>query len=584
MAQALSNRTLYFRLLNFVRPYWRGLSLGLLATMCAAATDPLLPALLKPMLDKGFGSADQARILQIPLAIVGIFALRGVLSYCSSYLMSWVANHVIKDIRSAMFARLAALPTAYFQRVASSVAISKITNDVVGVSGAATSVFTVLIRDSLTVVGLLAWLFYLNWQLTLVTLAVGPVVALMIGGFGGRQRRMSLASQKGMADMTKTVQEAIACQKVMKVFGGEAQEVARFEKVNGMLRGYYMKQANAQAASSPLVQSAVAVALAVVVYVALRQSAAGGATVGGFVSFVTAMLMLLPPLRSLADVNTPLQRGLAAAQSIFEFLDEAPEEDAGTEQLQRAQGRVVFDHFSFRYAGAERNALEDINLTIEPGECVALVGASGGGKTTLASMLPRFFTGTAGSLTIDGHDVRNITLASLRSQIALVSQETLLFNDTVAANIAYGAMRVASTAAIEAAAVHAHALDFIKAMPEGFDTVIGEQGSRLSGGQRQRIAIARAVLKDAPILILDEATSALDSESERQVQAALDELMQHRTTVVIAHRLSTIERADRIVVLDQGRIVEVGNHRALLAQGGVYAALHRTQFGAGQAA
>lgn len=573
-----NSRELYLRLLTYVRPHWRVLALSLLATALTAATEPMFPALMKPMLDQGFNATSGDSLIYIPLAIIGIFLLRGILGYLSSYGMSWLSNRVITDLRSEMFKRLVTLPASYFQNQSSSVPMTKISYDVNGVASAATSAITVLIRDSLVVVGLLGWLLYLNWKLTLVCFVLIPVIALVIRAFSGRLRAMSRATQIGTAAMTQSLQESIQCHKVVKVFGGEEQETQRFNRANNDLRGYGMRQAIAAAASVPITQFFASLAVAVVVYSALQQSANNETTVGSFVSFITAMLMLLSPMKHLADVNAPLQRGLAAAESIFQLLDEPAEPESGTTELPHAEGNLDFEQLSFTYVGAERAALSNINLSVRRGETVALVGPSGSGKTTFANLLPRFYNPGSGRILIDGHDTQTLTLGSLRRNIALVSQDVQLFNDTVAANIAYGTMRNASMAQIEAAADAAHALEFILALPEGFDTLVGENGTRLSGGQRQRLAIARALLKDAPILILDEATSALDNESERQVQAALETLMQNRTTIVIAHRLSTIEKADRIVVLQHGHIAEIGNHRELLQHDGIYAQLYKLQF------
>ena len=562
------------------------LLLGLVLSAIAAAMEPFLPALMKPLLDNGFAPKGSGEIgdslLQkspwvVPLLIVGVMTLRGIVTFGAGYAMSWVQIRLVNDLRQQMFDHLTRLPMSFFEQNPSARTITRITNDVNSIGGAATTVGVTIVRESLAIVGLMAWLLYLNWQLTLVTLAVAPFIAWVTKVVGKRLRSMSRASQTGMGVMTQALQEAILCQKVLKVFGGEDQEARRFGKVNDAMRGYAMRTAVAASAGTPLVHFFVSFAVAAVVYTALAQSAQGATTVGSFVSFVTGMLMLLAPLRGLAGVNLPLQKGLAAAESVFHLLDTPLEDDPGKIVLERARGSVNFEHVQFRYPGAERDALVDIDLAVKPGQSIALVGSSGSGKTTLASLVSRFHSPTSGRILIDDIDVQDLTLSSLRSQIAIVSQETLLFNDTVAANIAYGGMANASREALEAAANAANALEFILALPEGFETVIGENGNRLSGGQRQRLAIARAILKDAPILILDEATSALDNESERLVQEALEHLMQNRTTLVIAHRLSTIERADRIIVLANGRKQEEGSHAELLAQEGLYARLYNMQ-------
>jgi ATP-binding cassette, subfamily B, bacterial MsbA len=574
----LDSRRLYLRLLGHVRPHWKIFVLGLVAMSAVAATEPMFPALMKVLLDKGFSGKARDDLYLAPLAIVGIFLLRGVVGYLASYCFAWVSNRLVADLRDLLFARLIALPSEFHLHTSSSTPVSKIAYDVSGVAAAATSVVTVLIRDSLTLIGLLAWLFYINWQLTLVCLTIIPATSLVIRAFSQRLRRLTRQALEGQAAMTQTLQESIHCQKIVKVFGGEQQEIERFTHLNNAQRGYAMRMAIAASATVPITQLLASIALAIVIYVALIQSQATATTVGGFVSFITAMLMLLAPLKHLADINGPLQRGLASAERVFSLLDEAPEPDTGRIDAGQAHGALTFEDVRFSYPYAERESIAGVSLSIRPGETVALVGASGGGKTTLASLVPRFFRPQRGRILLDGEDINDLTLQSLRANIALVSQEVLLFDDTVAANIAYGTMRSASREAIEHAAGAANALDFIHALPQGFDTQIGEHGTRLSGGQRQRIAIARAILKNAPILILDEATSALDNESERLVQAALDGLMKGRTTLVIAHRLSTIERADRIVVMAQGRIIEEGSHTELLAREGAYAQLYRLQF------
>lgn len=576
--QEYSSRELYLRLLGHVRPYWRVFALSVITMALAAATEPVLPALMKPLLDGSFVERNQTHPYLVPLAIVGIFFVRGALGFLSSYTLAWVSNKVVLDLRNAMFARLLALPTRYYDDHSSGVLISKIAYDVSGVTSAATGVLTVMVRDTLASAGLLAWLLYLNWRLTLITLIIAPGVAIVVKVFSRRMRRMSQEGLRAQAGVTHVLQESINCHREVKIFGGQEYEIRRFDRSNQKQRGYNMRQTVAASATVPIVQVFVAIAVAAIISIALHQSATNQLSVGEFVSFLTALLMLLTPIKHLTEVTAPLQRGLASAESVFEMLDERAEEDTGTRILPRARGRIEYERVSFAYPGAGREALDGVSLTIAPGETVALVGPSGGGKTTFVKLLPRFYEVTSGRILIDGVDTREVTLASLRANIALVSQDVTLFNDTVAANIAYGRAGGASRGELENAARAAHALDFIREMPEGFDTLIGEDGVRLSGGQRQRLAIARALLKDAPILLLDEATSALDSESERHVQAALVELMRGRTTIVIAHRLSTIEHADRIVALQRGRIVETGNHAELLARNGVYAKLYRIQF------
>ncbi len=574
----VSSRALYFRLLGYLRPYWKVALLSLVATVVLAATEPLFPALMKPLLDKGFAPENGfGHPLLIPLGIVGVFILRSIFSFFSSYGFSWISNQVVTDIREEMYRRMVRLPLSYFQANASSVPLTKIAYDVNGVSSAATNVVVTVLRDGLGVVGLLLWLLWLNWQLTLVCFALIPAVAWAMRTFSWRLRLASRGAQEATALMVESLQETSHCARVIKVFGGEEQEAQRFSRINYQVRRQNMRQAVAAAATSPITHVFASIALAAVVYVALIQSKSGQASVGDFVSFITALLMLLAPLRRLADINAPLQRGLAAAESVFHLLDEKPEADQGAHSPDRVEGRLDFEGVVFRYAGEERDALAEVNLAVAPGQTVALVGQSGGGKSTLATLVPRFYAPGSGRILLDGVDLQQYSLAGLRRHIGYVSQDVLLFNDTVAGNIAYGAMRQASQEDIRAAAQAAHALEFIEALPQGFDTPIGEHGTRLSGGQRQRLAIARALLKNAPVLILDEATSALDNESERAVQAALDTLMKGRTTLVIAHRLSTVENADKIVVLSHGRVAEMGTHGELLAREGAYANLYRMQ-------
>jgi len=576
----MTSSQLYLRLLGYVKRYWRAFAVSILGMVVAAATEPLLPALLKPMLDGTFVHKDDTVIRLAPLFILVIFFVRGVASFVGTYAIGWVGNKVVMDLRDEMFRKLLSLPARFYDDHATGNLISKLTFDVTQVTAAATSVVTISIRDSIIIAGLLGWLFYLNWQLTLLSLVMVPVIALIIRTLNSRLRTASRDSQRAMGDITQVIEESVTAHKVVKLFGGQQYEGDRFSEQANWVRRHTMKQALASAANVPIVQMVAAVALSVIIYIATVQSRSDETTVGGFLSFIAAMLMLTAPLKRLTSVSEFLQRGLAAAESVFELLDTQSEVDAGKTAIGRANGRIGFEHVSLSYQQDGRMALHDICLEIPAGQTVALVGASGSGKSTLANLVPRFYLPSGGRITLDDHDLADLTLASLRANIALVSQEVVLFNDSVAANIAYGQLRVVPEAEIIAAAQAAHAMEFIRDMPQGLQTLVGEKGVRLSGGQRQRIAIARAILKNAPILILDEATSALDSESERHVQAALETLMQGRTTLVIAHRLSTIEKADRIVVLQKGRIVEIGTHRELLEKGGVYAQLHRVQFAA----
>ena len=575
-----NSREIYLRLLGYVRPYRTAFIMAMLGMAATAATEPLFPALMKRLLDSGFVAREHQDIYLAPLAMIAIFVLRGLLTYFTSYGLAWVTNRLVMDLRRQMFARLLGLPTRYYDDQSKGALIAKVAYDVNNVTGAATTVLTALVRDSLTVVGLIAYMLWYNWQLTLIALTVGPLIVGVVRVFGKRLRSASRRGYQAMGRIAHILEEAIGAHKVVKIFGGQRYETQRFDQVSNDFRIAAMRESMAASATVPLTQIAAAVAVAVIMYVALQQSTAANVTVGGFVSFMTAMLLLLAPVKRLTEVNAPLQRGLAAAESIFALLDQEAEADSGRVELAQARGDISLAAVSFAYAAGTRPALSDVTLEIRAGETVALVGPSGSGKTTLVSLIPRFYPLEQGEIRVDGIGVDALTLESLRRNIALVSQEVVLFNDTVAANIAYGAPAGVGEKEIIAAASAAHAWDFIRQMPEGLQTLVGENGVKLSGGQRQRLAIARAFLKNAPILILDEATSALDSESERQIQAALEQLIVGRTTLVIAHRLSTIERADRILVLDKGRIVEQGRHAELLAHGGIYSHLYRLQFDA----
>jgi subfamily B ATP-binding cassette protein MsbA len=574
----MTNSALYLRLLGHVKPYWRIFALAIAGMVVVAATEPVLPALMKPLIEGTFIHKDPAVMRWIPVAIVGLFVVRGFATYVANYAVGWVGSRVVADLRNAMFAKLTVLPTWYYDGEPSGKLISRLTFDVTQVTAAATSVLTIVFKDSLAIVGLLTYLLWLNWPLTLLALMMAPLIVLVVRAVSRRLRASSSEVQRAMGYITQVIDEAIGGQRVVKLYGGQDYEKRRFGEEAERVRRHVMKQIAAAAASTPVVQLIAAVALAVIIHIAIVQSAAVRLSVGEFAAFVTGMLLLTAPLKRITDVNEHLQKGLAAAESIFTLLDEPAEPDHGTVAIGRARGEIRFDNVTFAYADGARPALDSIHLAIAPGETVALVGPSGAGKSTLANLVPRFYHPTRGRVLLDGHDLESLTLASLRANVALVSQEIVLFNDTVAANIAYGAMNPASAKDVAAAAAAAHAMEFIRNLPEGMETLVGENGVRLSGGQRQRIAIARAILKNAPVLVLDEATSALDSESERHVQAALDALMLGRTTIVIAHRLSTVENASRIVVLERGRIRETGAHRDLMERGGVYAKLYRIQF------
>ncbi len=573
-----SGYDLFRRLLGYVLPYWRTFALGIVAMVVLAATQPAIPALLKPLLDGSFVEKDPENATTVALLFILVFFILGVAAYLHTLALAWVAGKLVMDLRSTMFAKLTTLPLTRFDQLPSGILISKLTFDTTQVTDAGVHVITVMVRDTLTIVGLLAWMLYLQWQLTCVVLLVAPLIVFIIRQVGGRLRRMGLSLQDSMGKLTHTIEEGIDGRKVVRIFSGQAYEQQRFLQAINHARRFQFKFIASGAVNSPLAQFIISLALAAVIYIAVHQTTAGTLTVGEFISFFTAMALLFSPLKRIAHLNGPLQKGLAAAESIFQLLDEPEEEDLGTRSLPQAKGELHFENVSQRYAGAQKATIDALSTHIPPGQTVALVGPSGSGKTTLVNLIPRFYPLDGGRILLDGVDISDLQLSALRQHIALVSQDVVLFNDTLRANIAYGTLRDASEEEIIIAARSAHAMEFIERMPHGLDTEIGADGLKLSHGQRQRIAIARAFLKNAPVLILDEATSALDSATEQHIQAALEDLRRGRTTLVIAHRLSTIENADHILVLREGAIMESGSHNELLAKGGLYSELYRLQF------
>ncbi|HEY0974287.1 MAG TPA: lipid A export permease/ATP-binding protein MsbA [Solimonas sp.] len=568
---------IYRRLLGYSLPHWKVMLLAFLATAAFAASEASFAALIKPLLDKAFVEQNQDYIRSLPLIIVGLFLLRGVTSFASIYGMAWVARRVVHDMRRVLFDKLLGLPVRYYDRVNSSQLIARMNYHVEQIADATTTVLTTTLKDGLSVMFYIGFMFWLNWKLTSFAFVVLPLIALIIGYVSRRFRRISTRIQQSVSNVTEAVDEAVHGQRVVKVYNGQDFVRDRFAGVNEQNRWLSMKIVATRAGSGALIQFIAAWAVAAIVYFATQPSMIQEMTPGTFAAFMMAMLSLMQPLKSMGGVNERLQRGIAAGDELFQMLDEEIEPEDGSRPLPRASGAIAFDDVSFRYRD-DVSALSHVSLQVSPGQTVAFVGKSGSGKSTLLSLLPRFYDASEGRILLDGHDVREYRLQDLRRQVALVDQQVRLFNTTVAENIAYGLQPRPDEAAIIGAAKRAHAWEFIEKLPQGLHTPIGQNGQTLSGGQRQRLAIARALLKDAPILILDEATSALDTESERAIQQGLEALVKGRTTLVIAHRLSTIQNADLIVVMQDGRVAESGTHDDLLRLGGLYAALHRMQF------
>ncbi|PID45351.1 MAG: lipid A export permease/ATP-binding protein MsbA [Proteobacteria bacterium] len=566
----------YRRLAGYSLKHWRYLLLALSGLVINALTQPMFAAYLQPLLDGTFMDKDPEIIQWAPAALLLIFFLRGLSGFLSGYFMSWVGRKVVTELREQIFSRLIHLPVSYYDRTNSGQVVTKLIYHVEQVASAATSGLTVLVQDMASIIGLLSLMLYYSWELTCIVLLTGPIIALIINYVSKRFRRFSQQIQESTGEVTQISSEVIQATREVRIFGAMAFETDRFATVNEHNRRSFMKRVLTERLSMPVVHFIVAAALAVIIFVATRGNLLDRFSPGAFMSFMAAMMLLFDPLKRLTSLSATLQAGIAAGESIFGVIDSPIEADTGTYTVERVKGDVSFNHVTFKYEGSEA-ILQGISFEVKAGEKVALVGKSGSGKTTLMNLLPRFYDYQGGSIELDGVPLTDYTLADLRKQFAYVGQNITLFNDTVRNNIAYGMLHDLDDDKIIEAARAAHALAFIEALPDGFDTMIGENGTLLSGGQKQRLAIARAILADTPILILDEATSALDTQSERHIQAALDELLKGRTTFMIAHRLSTIEQADKILVMENGQIVESGTHECLLAHNGVYASLQHAQ-------
>ncbi|WP_420788246.1 lipid A ABC transporter ATP-binding protein/permease MsbA [Vibrio alginolyticus] len=567
------------RLWQFIRLYKSGLVVAVIALVINAISDTYMISLLKPLLDEGFGNAESDFLRTLPLIIFAMMFIRGISGFVSTYCLSWVSGNVVMQVRRMVFNHFMHMPVSYFDKEKTGNLLSRITYDSEQVSAATSQALVSIVREGASIIGLLVLMFYNSWQLSLVLFAVAPVVAWGIGVVSKRFRKISKNMQTMMGNVTASAEQMLKGHKVVLSYGGQDIERKRFEKVSNQMRQQSMKLVTAQAAANPIIQMIASLAIVAVLYLASIDSIKEQLTPGTFTVVFSAMFGLMRPLKALTNVTSQFQRGMAASQTLFALIDLEPEKNEGKLTVERANGDVSVKNVSFTYTGAEKPALENVSFDIPRGKTVALVGRSGSGKSTIANLFNRFYDVDSGSITLDGHDIRDYELKNLRQQFALVSQNVHLFNDTIANNIAYATDGQYERSDIEKAATLAHAMEFIGKMDDGLDTMIGENGASLSGGQRQRVAIARALLRDAPVLILDEATSALDTESERAIQAALDELQKDKTVLVIAHRLSTIEKADEILVVDDGAIIERGNHADLIEKNGAYAQLHRIQFG-----
>jgi len=576
----LSTRQTFRRLWPMISPFRTGLIVAAIALVLNAASDTFMISLLKPLLDDGFGKTESSVLKWMPLVVIGLMILRGITSYISSYCISWVSGKVVMHMRRRLFSHMMGMPVSFFDQQSTGTLLSRITYDSEQVASSSSGALVTVVREGASIIGLFVLMFWYSWQLSLILIVLAPIVSLAIGFVSKRFRNISKNMQNTMGHVTTSAEQMLKGHKEVLIFGGQEVETKRFDNVSNRMRQQGMKLVSASSISDPVIQFIASLALAFVLYAASFPSVMETLTAGTITVVFSSMIALMRPLKSLTNVNAQFQRGMAACQTLFAILDSEQEEDSGKLVIERSKGDVEFRNVTFTYPGRDVPALRDVNLMIPAGKTVALVGRSGSGKSTIASLITRFYDAQQGEILIDGHRVHDYTLASLRNQVALVSQHVYLFNDTIANNIAYARTEQYSREDIEKAARMAHAMEFINKMEKGLDTLVGENGVMLSGGQRQRIAIARALLRDSPILILDEATSALDTESERAIQAALDELQKNRTSLVIAHRLSTIEKADEIVVVEDGCIVERGSHQELLTQSGIYAQLHKMQFGA----